>query len=117
MSRTMKGLIIGLVVFAVLTPLGLLVPAHFGAGGAWGEWSGEELQKLVGYVPQGLHRLEDLWKAPLPDYALPGQEHAPLHVLCFSYIFSAVVGAAVIIAVTLLIGRLLARREQPPDAS
>jgi hypothetical protein len=117
MSTTLKRLAIILLVLAVLTPLGLIVPAHFGAGGAWGEWSGEELQKLVGYVPSGLHRLEDLWKAPLPDYALPGQEHAPLHVLCWSYILSAVVGVGAIVLVTLLIGRLLARREQPPDAS
>lgn len=117
MSSTVKRLYIGLLILALLSPLGLLLPAWFGAGSAWGEWSAEEMKELVGYVPQGLERLGELWKAPLPDYAVPGQEEAPLHALSLSYILSAVVGAGLVVAVTLLVGRSLARREQADDAS
>ena len=117
MNPTVKRLCIGMLVFAVLSPLGLLLPAKLGAGSAWGEWSADEVKELVGYVPQGLQRLGGLWKAPLPDYAMPGQEEAPLRVLSLSYILSALVGGAAVVGVTLLIGRSLARREQPPDAT
>ena len=117
MNPTAKRLCLGMLVFAILSPLGLILPAKLGAGSAWGEWSADEVRALVGYVPEGLWRLGGLWKAPLPDYALPGQEGAPLHVLSLSYILSAFVGGAAVVGVTLLIGRSLARREQPPDAT
>jgi len=116
MNRTVKRLWIGLLILVVLSPLGLYLPARFGAGSAWGEWSAEEIRKLVGYLPAGMARLSDRWQPPLPDYALKGQENAPLHALGLSYVLSAVVGGAVVVGLTLLIGRALARREQP-DAS
>lgn len=117
MSPTVRRLCLGLLVLAVLSPLGLLLPAWLGAGTAWGEWSADQVQTLVGYVPRGLGRLGERWRAPLPDYAAPGQEQAPLHTLSLSYILSALVGGAAVVGVTLLIGRSLARRERPPDAS
>ncbi len=91
----------------VLSPLGLLAP-----GVADFEWSTEELEELVGYVPAGLTQLAELWKlAPLPDYQLPGLgaeasflEQAP------AYILSAVVGVGLIFAVTFAIRMALARR-------
>ena len=39
---------IGIVVLIVLSPLGLILPEHFKAGSAWGEWGADEMQKLVG---------------------------------------------------------------------
>ena len=103
---------IGLAVLIALSPLGLIIPAKFGAGSAWGEWSAEELDKLVGYVPAGMSRISELWKAPLPDYAFKGQESAPMHALSLSYILSAVLGVAAVVGLTILIGRILARREE-----
>jgi len=103
---------IGLAVLIALSPLGLIIPAKFGAGSAWGEWSAEELDKLVGYVPAGMSRISELWNAPLPDYALKGQESAPMHALSLSYILSAVLGVAAVVGLTILIGRILARREE-----
>jgi hypothetical protein len=117
MSPIVKRLCIAMLILAILSPLGLLLPARLGAGSAWGEWSSDEVKGLVGYLPAGLARLGELWKAPLPDYAMPGQEEAPLRALSLSYILSALVGGAAVAGVTLLIGRSLARREQPPDAS
>jgi len=103
---------IGLAVLIALSPLGLIISAKFGAGSAWGEWSAEELDKLVGYVPAGMSRISELWKAPLPDYAFKGQESAPMHALSLSYILSAVLGVAAVVGLTILIGRILARREE-----
>jgi hypothetical protein len=101
---------IGLVVLILLSPLGLLLPEHFKAGAAWGEWGIDEIGKLVGYVPKGLKKLAPLWKAPLPDYAFKGWEEKGLSHLSFAYIISAIVGMAVIVMVVLLIGRLLTRK-------
>ena len=115
MKATTK-LWIGLAALVMLSPLGLILPAKFGAGSAWGEWSGEEMEKLVGYLPSGMSRLADLWKAPMPDYALKGQEKAPLSALSASYILSAVLGVAVVAGVAILLGKALARRERS-DAS
>ncbi|MDD5354906.1 MAG: cobalamin biosynthesis protein, partial [bacterium] len=55
---------IGIVVLIVLSPLGLLLPEHFKAGNAWGEWGVDEMRKLVGYIPRGLAKLSGLWQAP-----------------------------------------------------
>ena len=109
--KTITKLWIALLILVVLSPLGLILPAWLGAGSAWGEWSSEEISKLVGYVPSGMEHVAQLWKAPMPDYALPGQENAPLSALSASYIFSGIIGVAVIVALTLLIGKVLARRE------
>jgi hypothetical protein len=94
----------------LFSPLGLLLPEHFKAGTAWGEWGIDEIGKLVGYVPKGLGKLAPLWKAPLPDYAFKGWQEKGLSHLSFAYIISAAVGMAVIVMAVLLIGRLLTRK-------
>ena len=103
---------IGLGMLIVLSPLGLLLPEHFKAGAAWGEWGIDEIKKLTGYVPQGLEKLAQLWNAPLPDYAVKGWEGKGLSHLSFAYIISAIVGMAATAIVVLLLGKLLARRGQ-----
>ncbi len=115
MKATTK-LWIGLAALVVLSPLGLILPAKLGAGSAWGEWSGEEIQKMVGYLPSGMARLADLWKAPMPDYAFKGQEGAPVRALSFSYIVSGLLGGIVVGGLAILLGKALARRERS-DAS
>ena len=100
-----------MIALILLSPLGLILPAKLGAGSAWGEWSSEEIRKLVGYVPKGMSKLGELWKAPMPDYALKGQENAPVHTLSVSYIVAGILGAAVVAALAILIGKLLAHRE------
>jgi hypothetical protein len=42
-----------------------------------------------------MKKTADIWKAPVPEYALPGQEGAPLSHLSLSYILSAFVGIGV----------------------
>jgi hypothetical protein len=109
--KTTSKLWIGLLALIVLSPLGLILPAKLGAGSAWGEWSAEEIRRLVGYVPPGMSRLGEVWKAPMPDYAFRGQESAPVHTLSISYIIAGVIGVAVVAALAILVGKVLARRE------
>lgn len=108
--KALTKLWIGLIALAVLTPLGLFLPAAFGSGAAWGEWSAEELAKMVGYAPKALAELQGLWHALLPDYAFPAQGNAGLAGLSVSYIFSAFLGVALVAGITLLVGRMLAHR-------
>ena len=68
--------------------------------------------RLVGYVPQQLERLGGLWHAPLPDYSRPGEPPAGLPGQSLWYIVCAVVGMALVVGLSLLLGRWLARHEQ-----
>jgi len=109
--KTATKLWIGLLALVVLSPLGLILPAKLGAGSAWGEWSAEEIRKLVGYVPSGMSKLGEVWKAPMPDYAFRGQESAPVCTLSVSYIIAGMVGVAVVATLAILVGKILAGRE------
>jgi|WetSurMetagenome_2_1015567.scaffolds.fasta_scaffold582588_2 cobalt/nickel transport protein len=102
----------GLGALVVLSPLGLIIPDHFKAGSAWGEWGAEEMQELVGYVPQGLEKLSSLWNAPLPDYAFKGWEEKGLSHLSLAYIVSAVTGILLIVILIMIIGKILVRKDQ-----
>lgn len=101
---------IGMAILVVLCPLGLLLPERFKAGSAWGEWSTEEVQKLVGYVPHGLAKLSPLWNAPMPDYTFKGWKEKGLPHLSFAYIISALAGIALVSVLAWLIGKMLAKK-------
>jgi cobalt/nickel transport system permease protein len=89
----------GLAVVALLTPIGLMA-----SGTAWGEWGGEDLQAMLGFVPQGLERLGSIWRAPIPDYSFPGL--GPVA----GYIVSAIVGMATLAVVSFLVLRASRRK-------
>jgi hypothetical protein len=108
--KTITRFWIGLGVLIVLSPLGLILPEHFKAGSAWGEWGVDEMQKLVGYIPRGLEQLASLWNAPMPDYAFKGWEGKGLQHLSLAYIVSAVAGIAITVIAVLLIGKVLAKK-------
>lgn len=108
--KTTTKLWIGVLLLIVLSPLGLLLPEHFKAGSAWGEWGVHEMQKLVGYVPKGLGELSGLWNAPIPDYAFKGWEEKGLPYLSFAYIISAIVGMIIIVIAVSLIGKMLSKK-------
>lgn len=107
-----RTLWIALLVLAVLSPLGLYLPRLLGAGGAWGEWSLEELHQIVGYAPRGMRDLADLWRAPFQGYALPGQTDAPLARQSLAYVLSALLGTGVSAGLAYLLARWLARRSR-----
>ena len=104
-----KKLWIGIGVLIILTPLGLILPDYFKAGDAWGEWGSDTIQKLVGYVPQGIKKLSNLWNAPLPDYSFKGWEDKGMAHLSFAYIIAAIVGIAVISGIVFFLGKFLAK--------
>jgi hypothetical protein len=109
--KTVNKLWIGLGALAVLSPVGLFLPEYFKAGDAWGEWSGETIKNLVGYIPKGFEKLSSIWSAPMADYAFKGQESTSLGNLSLSYIISAVVGIALCVGGAFLLGKLLAKKK------
>lgn len=111
MTRTQKRLWTGLFIMAVLSPLGILLPAWFHSGDAWGEWDTDTLEKLLGFVPDGLKKYAGLWKAPVPDYNVGG-EHAPLAVQVISYIASGVLGILVVALVIYVIAKVMVKNEK-----
>lgn len=102
---------IAVLAMALMSPLGLYLPEWLQAGAAWGEWSLEEVKRMVGYAPSGMERLGDLWKAPIPDYALRGQEAAPLSHRSLSHILSALLGIGLCGGTAFVVTRWLTKRE------
>jgi len=105
---------IGIAVLAILSPLGLIVPGFFKAGSAWGEWKAGEMQSLVGYIPQGLHKLSTLWNAPMPDYVGKGCMGKGVARMSIGYMLSAIVGVAVVVLMVMGLGRLLVKKRPLP---
>ena len=108
MTRFQKRLWIGLLIMALLTPLGIFLPEKFKAEEAWGEWGTDKLEKLLGYVPEGLKKLADLWKAPIPDYNFGG-EGASKTPQVVSYIASGFLGIGVCVLIVFIISRFIAK--------
>ncbi|HLE41747.1 MAG TPA: PDGLE domain-containing protein [Nitrospirota bacterium] len=108
---TVKKLWMVIGILVILSPLGFIIPALFGAGGAWGEWSLEEIKKLTGYVPQGMEKLSRLWSSPLQNYAMPGQREGLVHG-SLGYIIAALAGVALAAGIAYLLARILGRREE-----
>lgn len=106
-----KKLWIGIGVLALLTPLGLMIPAFFGAGGAWGEWGLDEIEKIAGFLPEGMKHLADTWNSPLPDYAVPGQGRG-LASESLGYVLTAIIGVAVTAGAGYLLAKVLSRKDK-----
>lgn len=111
MTGFQKRLWLGLVIMALLSPLGIILPQIFNSENAWGEWSTETLLKLIGYVPDGLKRYADIWKAPIAGYNLGG-EGSSLAVRVISYVFSALIGIVIVAAFSYLVSRLFSKNEK-----
>jgi len=71
---------------------------------------------MLGRIPAGVSKLSSLWKAPVPDYALQGHESAPLPMQGMMYFLSAALGTVIVTVVIALIGRFLARNEDPDNS-
>jgi cobalt/nickel transport protein len=108
---TTKKLWIGLIVLALLSPVGIIIPDKLKAGSAWGEWGTDEIQKMVGFVPQGMQKLADIWQAPMPDYSFKGWDNMGLGMLSLAYVISAAVGIGIIVAITMLFGKIVKQKE------
>ncbi|MDD5168304.1 MAG: hypothetical protein PHN75_05765 [Syntrophales bacterium] len=109
MKRFDRKLWTGLVIMALLSPLGVILPERWKAGNAWGEWDTDTLQRLLGFVPEGLKRITGFWSAPIRDYNF-GTEGAALMVKAISYIISGVIGLVLVALVMYLIARLVLKK-------
>lgn len=106
MNKFEKKLWLGLIVMAFLSPLGIILPEKFGAEDAWGEWGLNTLERLLGYIPEGLKRTADIWVAPIPDYTFGG-EGALVTTKIFSYIVSGIIGIILASIIMKIISKLL----------
>jgi cobalt/nickel transport protein len=107
-NKLQKKILILLLLLCLITPVGILLPMVFNAGDAWGEWSAQTVKDLVGYVPKGLAKYSDVWRAPLPDYSVNLEDASVVHQSGY-YIVSGIIGATVTYVVMLLISKLITR--------
>jgi len=108
MDRLQKRLWIGLLVMALLSPLGIILPRVFRAEGAWGEWAPGTLVKLLGYLPEGLRRTAETWKAPMAQYSLNAGNRSLLFQIC-CYVLSGLLGLVLVSLLIYLLSRSLFR--------
>jgi hypothetical protein len=102
MEKSIRNLILGLLILMVLVPLGLLA-----TGETFGEWGNEEIEEKLGYVPQGLEELSTFWQRAPPRLAFEGDESAQGAVI--AYILSAVIGVVIGGGVLYLFGKRIAK--------
>mgnify|MGYP003571315377 CR=1 FL=1 len=97
-GTTRVGILLAVLICA--TPLGLLA-----AGTAWGEWGTDELQALLGYVPQGIeHGSLSGFEALFPDYSIGAiPEWA-------GYILSAIIGISLAVILFKLISTFMKKQ-------
>ena len=103
-----KKLLAGLLIMALISPLGILIPKKFNAGDAWGEWDTGKIERLIGYVPAGMKKIAGIWKAPVRDYSFGG-DNASLAAQALYYIISGFLGIIVAASVIYLISRFLVK--------
>jgi cobalt/nickel transport system permease protein len=94
----LKPLLIGLALFIVFVPLGLLASTT-----AWGEWSPEDIREQLGYVPEGLDKFAGFWSGLIPDYGAADSFWSSVP----GYLLSAMVGIALVALVLYAVVRLL----------
>jgi hypothetical protein len=111
MTAFQKKLWIGLIGMALLTPLGIYLPKIAGSDEAWGEWGAETIAKMLGYVPESMKKIANIWKAPVPDYNFGG-EGGSSGVQAAWYMLSALIGIFVVVLVIYCITRMLSSHEK-----
>ncbi len=99
---------IGIGILVLLSPLGIIIPGHFGAKGAWGEWGLDQIEKLAGFVPEGMKRIAHIWRAPMTDYAINGQGAGLGGGL--GYILAGILGVGATAGLMYLVTKMLIRR-------
>lgn len=113
-----RKLATAMIVLVLLAPLGIFLPKAFGSSTAWGEWGTDEIKKEAGYVPAKMAKMDGQWKAPMPDYALPGQDEKSSGLSqSLVYILSGIVGLAAVSGIVWGARKLIAKRDEPVNSS
>lgn len=107
-EKRYRRLWIGIAILIFLSPLGLLLPRLFRAEGAWGEWGAEEIEKISGYLPEGIRRLSGIWNSPFPDYTVGGWREGFRGYA--AYILTAVIGVSAVAIISYLLGKRLTKK-------
>lgn len=108
----MRKLWKGIIILAILSPLGIILPYIFNAGAAWGEWGPEELKELIGRVPEGLEKLSNLGKPLFPDYNLKIWEDGNLLQQSLGYIITGLIGIGIVSLVAYVLGKLAIKNKK-----
>mgnify|MGYP000650293826 CR=1 FL=1 len=82
---------IGLVVLAMLTPLGSLAE-----GTAWGEWGKEEILNMLGYIPKGMNKSTSI-NAIMSDYSIKNLSEI------MGYLLSGIIGIILVFSFFILL--------------
>ena len=101
-----KVFALAILILAILSPIGIFLPEKFQAGDAWGEWSPEDLSQELGYTPEGMEKLANIYQAPLPDYTA-GDLNPYI-----AYILNAILGVILVGGIIYFIGKAIAARER-----
>jgi len=102
----------GLIFLILISPLGLVLPELFKSGPAWGEWSQQQIEKMLGFIPEGIKRLSDFWSAPVHDYNVKNWEGQGLAKSSLGYILSGALGVGVIVLVSFFLGKILTKKNK-----
>jgi hypothetical protein len=96
-----KKLYVLLGILVVLVPLGLLTDAD-----AWGEWGADYYKKVLGFVPDGILKLQNKlnFHHLLLDYSMSGANSV------VGYYISAIVGVVLIIGIYYLLYLMVKRK-------
>ena len=87
-----------MVLLALLSPIGIILPSIFTSQGAWGEWNGEEINQIAGFIPKGFEKLGTIWKPLFPDYSLPLLNSSNFVFELIFYIVSGFIGVIMFFA-------------------
>ncbi len=109
--KIINKLWLGIFFLILFSPLGVFIPMISKAGVAWGEWSGEEIKELIGYIPKGLEKLSSIWKSPIPDYNFRIWESKGLVFSSFAYIISAIFGVIMVALLCYLLSKYLVSKK------
>lgn len=105
-----KKLAISIVILTFLSPLGIIIPYIFNSSGAWGEWGSEELKEKLNFIPEGLKKLENIYKAPFPDYSFPFLNKEGLIYESIFYILSGFIGILTILILTIILKSMIKKK-------
>lgn len=107
-----KKAVVGLVILALLTPLGLLA-----SGTAWGEWSSEEIAAQIGFIPAGMEQFSSFWQHTiLPDYSITGYDQNFWQQV-LGYLLSAFIGLLLIGVLAYIFHRIFRKGENKNGSS
>ena len=87
-----------IVLLALLSPMGIILPSIFNSKGAWGEWNGEEMNQIAGFIPKGFEKFATIWKPLFPDYSIPLLNSSNFVFELIFYIASGFIGIVIFFA-------------------